>query len=149
MNGKGSTMQTSMEPSMDKKREKSDVTADFSARVSDDLKRFVAVAAGQRAWSDSIESMLWRAAQRLGISQRRAKAFWYREAGGIGADEYLMVRERAQELLQRQAEIHERNNETREAIARARSALRGTRTDAAQRRDRPVGNGADELGSED
>jgi hypothetical protein len=91
-----------MEPSMDKKREKSDVTADFSARVSDDLKRFVAVAAGQRAWSDSIESMLWRAAQRLGISQRRAKAFWYREAGGIGADEYLMVRERAQELLERQ-----------------------------------------------
>lgn len=88
---------------MTKKREKSDLSADFSAQVSDDLKRFVAAAAGPRTWTDSIESMLWRASQRLGITHRRAKAFWYREAGGIGADEYLMVRERAQELLERQA----------------------------------------------
>jgi hypothetical protein len=126
-----------MERLMAKKQEKSDVSADVTAEVADKLKRFVAVAGGPPNWTDTIDSMLWRAAQRLGISQRRAKAFWYREAGGLSAVEFLTVQRRAQELLERQAEHARLVAEISDLDRRERvgSQRAGTTADSGNQRD--------------
>lgn len=88
---------------MSKRTEKTEMSADIQARVADDLKRFVAVAGGPRGWSESMDLLFERASQALGIKKSRARAYWYREAEKISAVEYLAMRARAQELLERQA----------------------------------------------
>ena len=81
----------------------------MSTDITADMRRYVIAAAGQRGWHDNIKSLLHRASVRLGISPRRAKAFYYGEARIISAQEYIAVSERVA-VLERLAKENEKQN---------------------------------------
>lgn len=94
---------------MSKRLENPDVSAEISSALADEMKAIVADAAGPRAWTDTIESMLWRAHKALGLPQRRVKAMWYREPYRLSAAEYLHCKKVHAELVarrERQEAIH-------------------------------------------
>lgn len=105
---------------MSKRSEKREVSAEIASGIADEMRNAIGVAAGPRTWEDTRESWLWRAAHRLGIEPRRAKAFWYREARRIEAAEYVQVKTN---LAQLEARANARDHELQAlAAARARTA---------------------------
>lgn len=134
---------------MSKRLEKSEVSAEIASEIADEMKAAIGIAAGPRTWDDTRERWLWRAAQRLGIDQRRAKSFWYREARQITATEYLTVKQRIAALQTRIAESEARNAETRSTIRRARIALAGGAGRAQREQAQPVGERNRTTGGED
>lgn len=120
-----------------------------AADVAEEMRTAVMEAAGRREWSDTIDLMLWRAAQRLGISHRRARAFWQREAKAITATEYLTVKQRIAALQARIAESEARNEETRKTIRRVRIALAGNRAGEGIGADGTMGERTGAAGRED
>lgn len=76
--------------------------------VIDEARRIIALAGGERTWNDTRKSWLARAARRLGIQYGRAVTLFYRKAKDMPASEYLMLRDKARELLeeQRRRESH-------------------------------------------
>lgn len=58
----------------------------------------IAVAGPRDLSAPSVKALLWRAATRLGIGLRRARAIYHREARLIGADEWFAIQRRANEL---------------------------------------------------
>lgn len=71
--------------------------------IAADMRRAVMEAAGEPKWGQKQEFLIWLASQRLGISPRRAKAFFYREARSISAEEYALVQARIRELREHDA----------------------------------------------
>jgi hypothetical protein len=127
--GVGFIVEQTMEQIMDKKVPGSDMGAVSSDTVADEMKACVALAAGPARYGDTIEAMLWRAAQVLGFPQRRVRSLWYRSAKNISAIEYLLIKERANELLQRQA--RHAQNEIEIAALVGREGARGQRLGAS------------------
>ena len=71
-----------------------------TATAAEEMRRFVMIAADARPWGDNLKARLHRAARVLGISPRRARAIYYREAKVIGADEYLAAKKIADDIKQ-------------------------------------------------
>lgn len=86
---------------MAKRASKPDMSAASLDTIKDDMKACVMIAAGPPRYGDTVEAMLWRAAQVLGITQRRARSFWERNPKRIEALEYLVIVERAKALQER------------------------------------------------
>jgi hypothetical protein len=96
-----------------------DVSADDKA-VADFMRDAVQITAGKRGWSDTIDLMVWKASQVLGVTPRRARSFWERSAKKITAKEYLTAQARVAELRQR---AKDREHELQAlAATRARTA---------------------------
>lgn len=86
------------------------------------VRDVVIAAAGERGWSDTREAWIARAARRLGLNYRRARAIFYGEARRIDADEYLSLILRAESLRLEQAR-QEAVNAAIQADLRARAAV--------------------------
>lgn len=80
-------------------------TADYAA----DMRRFVQVAADARAWGDNIKSRLARAARVLGITPRRAKALFYKEAKVIPVEEYMACKQIVEQIRENASAVKEHN----------------------------------------
>lgn len=121
---------------MTKRVENSVMGAEISAAtVAEDMRAAVMAAAGKPEWGETLERMFWRASQRLGISERRARAFWRREAKAITYVEYMTVMQRLDALKRRQAEGHALHTQTAQAIAETRALLAGEDAAGGERGD--------------
>lgn len=76
-------------------------SADMSSTIAaEDMRRFVMLAADARPWGDNVKARLARAARVLGISPRRARAYYYREAKVIPVEEYFAAKKIADQIEQ-------------------------------------------------
>lgn len=79
----------------------------------------IATAAGPREFSDTRQSWLSRAAKVLGLTPGRITSIWYAKGVRLSADEYLLMKERTEELKWRQR----RHEERQHAVAHTISTL--------------------------
>lgn len=69
------------------------------------VRELVALVAGPRAWSDTRQSWIARAARRAGISYRQAKSLFYGEITDRNHRSARLMRDAAQELAARYESI--------------------------------------------
>ncbi len=81
--------------------QKSEDGAVTPEQTVDEVRALIEQAGGRREWSDTRDSWLAKAAQRLGITHGRAKSLFYRKVKAIPAHEFLNIRARAEALQQR------------------------------------------------
>lgn len=101
----------------------SDMTVAFC--TADDARQLLIFAAGDREWGTNRKSWLGRAAARLGITPRRAKALFYGEPVKLGGDEYLRICQRAAAIERAINEQKAAQDELAQALARARAIAAG------------------------
>lgn len=86
--------------------------------------------AGPISLGERVKTVLSKVAERSGLPERRIRGIWHREAKAVLADE-LSALQRAAALRKREDQIHERNMETRDRLARRRAFLAGEGEDAS------------------
>jgi hypothetical protein len=129
---------------MDQKRNIS-CRKQHNMNVADDARLMVAAIAGERAWGDTRQSWLARAARRLGWPYSRTRGVFYRRVV-VRADEWLELNEALAQLQQsaarRQGEINEIKTLERAAVAAPVDPVRPLELagdDAGQARLRKIG----------
>ena len=71
--------------------------------IRDQVRDYIAAAAGQREWNDTRVSWIARAAHRLGIEFNRAHALYSRKVVNVPAHEWELIRARLAMLDARDA----------------------------------------------
>lgn len=80
--------------------------------------------AGPISLGERVKTVLSLVAERSGLSERRVRGIWHREAKAVLADE-LSALQRAAALRKREEAIHAHNLETRDRLARRSAAIAG------------------------
>lgn len=90
-------MQISMEEAVSQKSHKS-CQSEQKMNISQDAREMVGVIAGPRAWQDTRERWLERAARALGFTYQRTRAIFYCRARIISAEEWITLNQRVEAL---------------------------------------------------
>lgn len=94
-----------------------------------EARNLIVEIAGPISLGERVKTVLAAVAERSGLSERRIRGIWHREAKAVLAEE-LHALQRAADLRQREEAIHARNLETR-ARLEARRAASPTRVEGA------------------
>lgn len=72
--------------------------------IRDQVRDYIAAAAGTREWNDTRDAWIARGAHRLGLEFGRAKSLFYRKVVNVPAYEWELIRARLAAMDARDAE---------------------------------------------
>ena len=111
------------------------------AEITADARQLVREAVMPAEIGERICAQVWRAAQRLGLSYSKTKAYWYGERRRIAASEYENLKARVDAINARAEAVKELRDDVATARVRARAAV-GRNLSAGSGDFPPLGKGS-------